>query len=92
MAQRLLSTHRGLAGLARASFGELAQEHGMGTAKTALTLAAMELDTKHHVLASPTRWVREGVAATVGRRTPALAVDSDRQLGDFSLQVSWIQL
>ena len=35
MAQRLLSTHRGLAGLAHASFGELAQEHGIGTSKTA---------------------------------------------------------
>jgi len=99
MAQRLLSTYRGLAGLARASFGELAQEHGIGTAKTAQVLAAMELgrrlliaspderpqitspadaanllmpemglleqehlrvmvlDTKHHVLASPTVYV-----------------------------------
>jgi len=99
MAQRLLATYRGLAGLARASFGELAQEHGIGTAKTAQMLAAMELgrrlliaspderpqitspadaanllmpemglleqehlrvmvlDTKHHVLASPTVYV-----------------------------------
>jgi len=99
MAQRLLSTYGGLAGLARASFGELAREHGMGTAKTAQVQAALELgrrlliaspderpqitspadaanllmpemelleqehlrtlllDTKHHVLASPTIYV-----------------------------------
>ncbi len=96
MAQRLLSTYRGLAGLARASFGELEREHGVGVAKTAQIQAALELgrrlliaspderpqitspadaanllmpemalleqehlrvlllDTKHHVLASPT--------------------------------------
>jgi DNA repair protein RadC len=96
MAQRLLVTFRGLAGLAQASFGELAQERGMGAAKTAQVQAALELgrrllvaspedrpqvaspadaanlllpemglleqeqlrtlllDTKHHVLASPT--------------------------------------
>jgi len=99
MAQRLLSTYGGLAGLARASFGELSREHGMGTAKTAQVQAALELgrrlliaspderpqitspadaanllmpemelleqehlrtlllDTKHHVLASPTIYV-----------------------------------
>jgi len=96
MAQRLLITYRGLAGLAQASFGELAQERGVGTAKAAQMHAALELgrrllvaspderpqvtspadaanlllpemglleqeqlrtlllDTKHHVLASPT--------------------------------------
>jgi len=99
MARRLLSDYRGLAGLAQASFGELAREKGMGTAKTAQLQAAFELgrrllvaapderpqvmspadaanlvmpemsllqqeqlrtlllDTKHHVLASPTVYV-----------------------------------
>ena len=99
LAQRLLVTRGGLAGLARVSFGELAGEHGVGVAKTAQILAAFELgrrlliaspderpqitspadaanllmpemglleqehlrtlllDTKHHVLASPTVYV-----------------------------------
>jgi hypothetical protein len=35
MAKRLLVTYGGLAGLARASFGQLAGEHGLGPAKTA---------------------------------------------------------
>jgi DNA repair protein RadC len=96
LARRLLVSHGGLGGLARASFGELVRVHGMGDAKTAQLLAAFELgrrllvaspeerpqitspadaanllmpemglleqehlrtlllDTKHHVLASPT--------------------------------------
>jgi len=99
LSKRLLVTYGGLAGLARASFGELAQQHGIGLAKTAQMLAAFELgkrlliaspderpqvtspadaanllmpemelleqehlrtlllDTKHHVLASPTVYV-----------------------------------
>jgi len=52
MAQRLLSTYRGLAGLARASFGELAREHGVGMAKTAQMQAAFELG-KRLLIASP---------------------------------------
>jgi DNA repair protein RadC len=43
LATRLLVTYGGLGGLARASFGQLAQEHGLGTAKTAQMLAAFEL-------------------------------------------------
>jgi DNA repair protein RadC len=52
MAQRLLSTYHGLGGLARASCGELAQEHGVGTAKAAQVLAAFELG-KRLLVASP---------------------------------------
>jgi len=52
MAQRLLVTHRGLVGLARGSFGELARQHGMGMAKTAQVLAAFELG-KRLLIASP---------------------------------------
>lgn len=43
LASRLLSRFRGLAGLARASFGELCQERGMGEAKAAQVKAALEL-------------------------------------------------
>lgn len=52
LAQRLLSTYHGLAGLARASFGELASEHGLGIAKTAQIQAAFELG-KRLLVASP---------------------------------------
>jgi DNA repair protein RadC len=52
MAQRLLSTHHGLGGLARASCGELATERGIGTAKAAQMLAAFELG-KRLLVASP---------------------------------------
>ena len=43
MATRLLSTYHGLSGLSRADFSQLAKEHGMGPAKTAQVLAALEL-------------------------------------------------
>jgi len=43
LASRLLSRHGGLVGLARASFGELCQEHGLGEAKAAQLQAAVEL-------------------------------------------------
>jgi DNA repair protein RadC len=52
MAQRLLSTYRGLGGLARASCAELATQRGMGTAKAAQVLAAFELG-KRLLVASP---------------------------------------
>jgi DNA repair protein RadC len=52
MSQRLLSSYGGLAGLARASFGELARERGMGMAKTAQVQAAMELG-RRLLVASP---------------------------------------
>ncbi len=43
LATRLLSQFGGLAGLARASFGELCTEHGLGEAKVAQLKAALEL-------------------------------------------------
>ena len=52
MAKRLLVTYGGLVGLARASFGQLAQERGLGTAKPAQILAAFELG-RRLIIASP---------------------------------------
>ncbi|MDF1513775.1 MAG: DNA repair protein RadC [Anaerolineae bacterium] len=43
MATRLLAKYHGLGGLSRAEFSQLAGEHGMGPAKTAQLLAALEL-------------------------------------------------
>jgi DNA repair protein RadC len=43
MATRLLVQYSGLAGLARAEFAQIAAEHGLGPAKTAQLLAALEL-------------------------------------------------
>jgi DNA repair protein RadC len=43
LASRLLSTYKGLNGLSRAEFSQLQKEHGMGPAKTAQLLAALEL-------------------------------------------------
>lgn len=43
MANRLLSQYGGVGGLARADFSQLAAEHGLGPAKTAQILAALEL-------------------------------------------------
>jgi DNA repair protein RadC len=43
LATRLLSKYQGLGGLSRAEFSQLAKEHGMGPAKTAQLLAALEL-------------------------------------------------
>jgi DNA repair protein RadC len=52
LAKRLLVTYGGLAGLARASFGQLARERAVGTAKAAQVLAAFELG-KRLIIASP---------------------------------------
>ena len=52
LARRLLVKYGGLPGLARAGFGELAQERAMGAAKTAQVLAAFEL-SKRLLIASP---------------------------------------
>jgi DNA repair protein RadC len=52
LSRRLLVSFGGLVGLARASFGELVREHGMGKAKTAQLLAAFELG-KRLLVASP---------------------------------------
>jgi len=43
LAQRLLAHFGGLAGIHRASFGELRNEHGLGEAKAAQLQAALEL-------------------------------------------------
>ena len=43
MATRLLSAHNGLGGLARVGFQELARNRGMGEAKVAQVLAALEI-------------------------------------------------
>jgi len=43
LAQRLLASFEGLAGLARAEFSQLASVRGLGTAKSAQILAALEL-------------------------------------------------
>jgi len=43
MSVRLIAKYGGLSGLARASFGELCQEHGLGEAKSAQIKAAIEL-------------------------------------------------
>ena len=43
MSVRLLTKYRGLSGIAKAGFGELCQEHGLGEAKAAQIKATMEL-------------------------------------------------
>lgn len=43
LSKRLLSMRQGLSGLAQTSFGELMQQHGLGPAKAAEVMAAMEL-------------------------------------------------
>jgi DNA repair protein RadC len=52
LSTRLLVKYQGLGGLARASFGQLAQEHGLGVAKTAQIQAAFELG-RRLLIASP---------------------------------------
>lgn len=52
LAARLLAKYNGLIGLARASFGELCAEKGLGMAKTAQLKAALELG-RRLLIASP---------------------------------------
>jgi DNA repair protein RadC len=52
LSRRLLVSFGGLSGLARASFGQLINTHGMGKAKSAQLLAAFELG-KRLLVASP---------------------------------------
>jgi DNA repair protein RadC len=52
VATRLLAKYGGLTGLARASFSELSQEHGLGAAKVAQIKAAFELG-RRCAIASP---------------------------------------
>ncbi|MDT7943880.1 MAG: DNA repair protein RadC [Dehalococcoidia bacterium] len=53
LASRLLAKFKGLGGLARATFGELCAEHGVGVAKAAQVKAALELG-KRLMASSPT--------------------------------------
>jgi DNA repair protein RadC len=48
LATRLLARFGGLAGLAKASFGELCNEHGLGEAKASQIKAAFELGLRLH--------------------------------------------
>jgi DNA repair protein RadC len=57
LSARLLTRFRGLAGLARASFGELCQERGLGQAKAAQVKAALELGRRLISLQSEERAV-----------------------------------
>lgn len=52
LASRLLARYNGLLGLARANFGELCAEHGLGPAKAAQLMAALELG-RRLMIASP---------------------------------------
>lgn len=55
MATKLLARYQGLEGLAKASFQELAQSHGVGEAKAAQLLAALELAKRLTKLEGPER-------------------------------------
>lgn len=56
MANRLLASFGGLAGLSRADFAQLAAEHGVGPAKTAQIHAALELGRRLMAESPEERW------------------------------------
>ncbi len=56
MASRILANHNGLSGLARADFAQLAAERGLGPAKTAQILAALELGRRLMAESPEERW------------------------------------
>ncbi|HHE71177.1 MAG TPA: JAB domain-containing protein [Chloroflexi bacterium] len=56
MAGRILAQFDGLAGLARADFSELAAVHGLGPAKSAQVMAALELGRRLMAEAPDERW------------------------------------
>lgn len=56
MAQRILSTFGGLSGLARADFRLLAAERGLGPAKSAQILAALEMGRRLMAESPEERW------------------------------------
>jgi DNA repair protein RadC len=56
MASRILSNFDGLAGLSRADFSQLAAERGLGPAKTAQILAALELGRRLMAESPEERW------------------------------------
>lgn len=55
LSKRLLAMRQGLSGLAQTSFGELVQQHGLGPAKAAEVMAAMELGKRIASLPSDAR-------------------------------------
>ena len=55
LSKRLLAMRQGLSGLAQTSFGELARQHGLGPAKAAEVMAAMELGKRIASLPSDAR-------------------------------------
>ncbi|HZS76330.1 MAG TPA: DNA repair protein RadC [Ktedonobacteraceae bacterium] len=56
LASKLLAKYGGLAGLMRAEFMELCQEHGLGEAKTAQLKAALELGKRLSILKSEEKY------------------------------------
>jgi DNA repair protein RadC len=56
LAQRLLASFEGLGGLARAEFSQLAAVRGLGTAKSAQILAALELGRRLMAESPEERW------------------------------------
>ena len=56
MASRILANFDGLSGLARADFAQLAAERGLGPAKTAQILAALELGRRLMAESPEERW------------------------------------
>ena len=56
MAQRILASFGGLGGLARADVSQLAAEHGLGPAKSAQILAALELGRRLMAESPEERW------------------------------------
>lgn len=56
LAQRLLARFEGLGGLARAEFSQLADVRGLGTAKSAQILAALELGRRLMAESPEERW------------------------------------
>lgn len=79
---RLLSAWGGLSGLARASFGELCAQHGMGEAKACQVMAALELGRRLAISLSAEERPQVGspaqVAALVQTEMGLLAQESLR--------------
>jgi DNA repair protein RadC len=84
MAQRLLLDMKGLNGLQRASFVELAQQRGLGTAKAAQIKAAIELGR---------RLVRENPDQPVYLNKPQAAADLVQfEMAAFTQEHLWVLL
>lgn len=66
LSKRLLAMRQGLSGLAQTSFGELMQQHGLGPAKAAEVMAAMELGKRIASLPNDAR-ARVSSSADVAR-------------------------